>query len=190
MQRVDHRIARDMDAIGRDILTEQCLARGRRRGAVQRGETAHDAAVHLLWPWLVDIAAAESRLDMADGNPAVISRDCARHHRGRIALHHHPIGPFVVQHLADLYQRTRRQRVERLARRHQVEIVVGSNVRDRQDLIEHLAVLCRNAHPTVEPRIGIERVDQWEQLDRFGTRPEHGENLQGRGHARDLAANG
>ena len=67
-QRVDHRIARDMDAVGR---IHSHGAKPRRAtsasGRSAARQTAHDAAVHLLWPWLVDVAAAVSRLDMAHG---------------------------------------------------------------------------------------------------------------------------
>ena len=133
---------------------------------------------------MVDIARPQTRLDMADRNLPVIGRQSPRHHRGGIALHHDPVGLLHIEDAADPGEGAGGQLVKRLARRHQVEIVIGRDIGDRQHLIEHSAMLCGNAGARDEAIVTLQRVDQREELDRFGPCAENGEDF-GR-HGRSL----
>ena len=123
---------------------------------------------------------------MADRDLAVIGSDRACHDSCRIALHHHPVGLFFVEHLADARKRTGGELVERLARRHQVEIVVGRHPCDIEHLVEHPAVLRRDADAAFEALVRLQGVDKWEKLDRFGPGAEDGEDFGARGHGAAL----
>jgi len=65
------------------------------------GDRADDLAVHFLGPGLVNIIAAQPRLDMADGYLAIIGRQCADHRGCRIALHDYARGLFRIHHCPD-----------------------------------------------------------------------------------------
>ena len=131
---------------------------------------------------------AQPRFDMGHWNLTVIGRQRAAHRRGGIALHHHPIGPFGIEHLPDPCQQARRQRVEALIGLHHIEIVIGRHARDLQHLIEHPAMLPGDADPADEARIAFQRMNEREQLDRFGPGAENGEDFAC--HAPPLTANG
>ena len=105
------------------------------------GEGSDCASVNLLWPWLVDIATAQACLDMANRDLAVIGGNCPRQDRGRVALHHHPIRLFFIKHFANFEQSTCGQRIEGLARLHQIEIVVRDDAGDIEHLVQHFAML-------------------------------------------------
>lgn len=73
----------------------------------------------------MDVAAAQTRLDMADRDAAIIGRESAHHRRRRIALNDHPIGPFPIEDTAQFEQQARGQAVERLPRLHKIESMSG-----------------------------------------------------------------
>jgi len=73
------------------------------------------------------------------------------------------------------------QCIERLIGAHQVEIVVGSDPGDRHNLIEHAAMLRRNAHAHAKSRVGAQGMDHRKHLDRLRTGAEDDEDgLAGR----------
>ena len=102
---------------------------------------------------MIDIAATQPRLHMADGNLAVIGGQGCGKCTGRIALHNHPVWPFPVQYFTYAGQCARRQLIKCLTRLHQSQIVIGHNIRQLQYLIQHAAVLPSHQYATVEPRI-------------------------------------
>ena len=171
-----------MDAGRIDVFFQQGVRTGFGRRAVQRCEGPHDAAIDLFWPRVVNVAAAQAGFHVADGDLAVIGGDCACHDRGSVTLHHNPVWLFCVQHLADTGQCPCRQFVERLPRRHQVKVVIWSNRSNIKHLVEHSAVLRGHADAAFEPAVCLQGLDQWKQLDRFGTGAENGENFGARGH--------
>ena len=179
MQRINHRVAGDVDACRIDVLAQQRRLAHCRWRAVQRGDGADDLAVHLLWPRMVDIAGPEASFHVAHADLAVIGRQRAAHGRGGIALHHHPIGLFGIHHRAKAGDQPRRQLVEALVGLHQVKIVVRHHAGDVQHLVQHPAMLPAHADARIEPRVRLQRVDQREQLDRFGPRAEDGEDAHG-----------
>ena len=65
------------------------------------------------------------------------------HRGGGVALDDDPVGLLRVHHLAEAGEQAGRERIERLVGLHQVEVVVGRDAGDREDLVEHRAVLAR-----------------------------------------------
>ena len=112
------------------------------------------------------------------------------HHGGqRVAMDQHAIGLPLVQRRAVGGQDARRQRVERLAVLHQVEVDVGRNAADLQHLVEQFAMLRRHRNAHIHAAVVLQRVDDREHLDRLGPRAEadqHARNavlLFGHAHA-------
>ena len=165
-----------MDGLRIGVFCQQSISCGLRWRAMKRCKTAHRTAVHFLRPWVVQIARAQARLNMADRNFAIIGGNRARHHRGRVALDDHPIGLLLVQNLANLNQSASGQRIERLAGRHQIEIMVRGDARKRQHLIEHFAMLSRHANAAFKARIGLQCVHKREQLNRLWPSAENCQN--------------
>ncbi len=152
VQRVDHRISGDVDGRGIDILAPQRRRRSLRRRAMQRGDGADDLAVDLFGPRMVDVAAPQPRLDMADRDLAVVGGDRPGHRGGGIALHNDPVGPLLIHHPAKAGEQRRGEPVEGLVGLHQVEVMIGRDPRDLQHLVEHSAVLRADADAAVEAR--------------------------------------
>ena len=188
VQRVDDGIAGYVDRSGIDVLAPQRFRGGLGRRAMQRGDRADDLAVHFLGPRMMDVAAAQTGLDVRDRDLAVIRGQRPGHRRGGVALDDHPVGPLRVHDAAEPGEQRGGQRVERLVGTHQVEIVVGRDPGDVEDLVEHAAVLRADADSAVEAIVGFERVDQREKLDRFGPGAEDGEDASG--HRPPLAESG
>ena len=61
-----------------------------------------------------------------------------------LSLHRRALG---IHHLAKSGQQPRGQPIERLAGLHQIQIMIGRQLRDRQDLIEQAAMLGGHANP-------------------------------------------
>ena len=175
-----------------DILAPQSCGGGFGGGEMQRRKAADDPAVHFLGPGMVDIAAAQPRLDMRDRDLAIVCRQRGAHRGGGIALHDDDIRLFRIEDLPDPGQQAGGERIERLVGLHQVEIVIGRHPGDVEHLVEHPAMLARHAHARDETLIRLQRMDQREQLDRLGPCAEDGEDFTrgsaGRIHARAHSA--
>jgi hypothetical protein len=98
IERVDHGIA------GHDHLAGERFRQQVRLRAVGGGEheIAHHvdhAAVHLLGPRLGEVAGAQARLYMADGDAAVERGQRGGAGGGRIAVHQHAVGHLGGEHV-------------------------------------------------------------------------------------------
>ena len=131
------------------------------------GDVANDLAIHFFGPGVINVAAAQTRLDMADFDLAVIGRKRACHGGRGIALHDHPIGFFRVENFANTGQQARGERIERLVGLHDVEVMLGREFCEVQHLIQHIAMLARDADAAVKARVSAERMRQREQFDRL-----------------------
>ena len=99
------------------------------------GDGARDLPVHLFGPGMVNVAAAQSRLDMADRNLAEIGGERRGHGGQRVAVNEDAVGLFGIESLAQSRDEPGKQRVERLVWRHDVEIDVGYDSCDFKNLI-------------------------------------------------------
>jgi hypothetical protein len=116
-----------------------------------------------------EVPGAQPGLDVAHWNVPVEGGQRGAEHRGRVALHEDQVGPAPGKVAVDGFDRARGQPGERLARAHEVEVGVRPDAEDVQDLVEHLAVLGRNADAAVETTVDLEPEDHRGQLD--GLRP-------------------
>ena len=177
LQRVDDGVAGDEDLRLRDILEMQHLRRARRRGEMLVRDLGDDLAVHLFRPGFVDVAAAQARLDMRDGDAAVKGGERADHGAGRVALHDDAIGPGAVVDIAKRQQKPRGQFVERLVRLHDVEIEILRDLRQREDRVEQVAMLGRHANRAAQILPRLKLVDEGEELQRLGAGADDDEDV-------------
>src|SRR3546814_11541785 len=95
----------------------------------------------LFGPGMIDVAATQPRLDMADRNLAEIGGKRRRHRRQRVAVNEYPVGPLGIETFTEPGDKAREQRVERLVGLHDVKVDVGDDARDLQHPVENLALL-------------------------------------------------
>jgi len=96
--------------------------------------------------------------------------------RGGIALNNDPGRPNVIQHLANFGEQPRAQMIERLIGRHDVEIEVGNDVRQLENLVEQLPMLCRRADRTAELFSAFSRLMTGNSLMASGRVPKRTRN--------------
>ena len=174
-QRVDHRVAGDEDP-GRVLaLGDQVLARLGGGGEMPGGDIAGDQPVQLLGEGAVDIVTAQPRLDMGHRNALVERRQCRGHGGGGVALHHDDVGLRLVEHLGHAEQHLGGYVEQRLARRHDIEIVIHRHAGQRDHLVDHLAVLGGDADLGVEMRALQRRLRHGEAFQGLRTGAEDDE---------------
>jgi len=144
---------------------------------MQVGDRARNLPVHFLGPGMIDVPAAQPRLDMAHRDLAEIRRKRRRHRRERVAVDQDTIGLFAVEGIAETGDEPCEEGVERLIRGHHVEIDVGNDPTDFKNPVEHLSVLGGDADACLERDSGTERMHDRKHLDRFGACPEDGHYL-------------
>ena len=172
-QRVDHRVAGDVNGGRIAIFLAQRVGCRLRRREIHVGDAGDDAAVDLLGPGMMNVAAAQPRLDMGDRDLAIIGRQARHHRRQRVAMHDHPVGLFGVERAAQLDDQLRGQPVQRLVGHHHVQVDVGRDPGDRQHLVQQPAMLGGDDHARLHPAAPAQRMHHREHLDRLGTGPEH-----------------
>ena len=183
VQRVDHAVAGDVDTRRIDVLGDQRGGGGLGRREVERGDAADDLAVDLLGPGVVDIAAAQAR-PRRDRPESCDNRRPARR-PWAVA-----VSPWTITRSGFSASMTWPSSTSSLAvsasrlwsGAHQVEVVIGGYAGDLQHLVEHAAMLRRDADAHFEPRVRLQRGDHREQLDRLGPRAEDDQELGGSGH--------
>ena len=169
MQRVDHRIARHENLPGGLLFQKVTLRQGRGREVVGRNAARH-LPVHFLRPGAVEVARAQARLHMADGNLLIESCDSGGGRCCRVAMDQNHIRLDFLQDIAHAGKHPCGHVVEILALLHDVQVVIRHDLEDAQHLVQHLAVLARHAHNRLElSRILLELLYQRAHLD--GLRP-------------------
>jgi hypothetical protein len=100
----------------------------------------------------------------------VKGRERGGHGSRRVALHQDPFGLLGFQDLVEGSQHAGRERARRLVGPHQIQVDVGVDLEEAQDLIQHLAMLSRRAEPHREA-LGLrpKPADHRRHLDRLGT---------------------
>ncbi len=123
------------------------------------------------------ISSGQARLDVGDGDLLVVGRQGGGQRGGRVAVHEHAFGPKRSEHAAQSGEDRAGDVGQSLARLHDVQVVVRRDVEQGEHLVEHLAMLRRDAHADVELRHAREALDDGRHLDGFGPRSEHDHGL-------------
>ncbi len=149
-QRIDHGVAGDMDACCIAIFTQQGIGGRARRREVHVGDTSHNPPVHLFRPWMIDIATAQARFDMGDRDFAIIGGK-ARHHGGQgVAMHDDAVRLFCIECLAQIDDQLGRKAIQRLVRRHHVQVDVRLDTGNLENLVEQTPMLRRHDHAHID----------------------------------------
>src|SRR5436190_21743149 len=189
VQRVDHRVARDVDVLLGAPLVEQRAGGNGGRREVRVSEDIGNAPIHLLWKRTVFVASAKARLDVTEPDTMVVRFHRGNEHRGRVALRQDPVGAHVGDHRIQGHEQIGGELRERLVLRHHVQVDIRHDLEQVQDLIQHLAVLARRADDRTDlvrmpPQFGNHRG----HLDGLWPRAENAEYCEHREEGAAAAA--
>ena len=145
-------------------------ARGRK---MQRGQIAHQRAVHLLGEGRVFIISTQSRLHMAHRHLVVKRRQRAGKGRGGIAVYQHQIGLRLLQHAVHSENGARRNGRKGLLLLHDVQVILRLQAENSHDGIQHLPVLPRQAADALDVFPRGKFSDQRRHFDCLRARSEH-----------------
>jgi hypothetical protein len=112
---------------------------------MQVREEIDDPAIGLLREGIVPIGRAEPRLNMGDRDSLIEGGERGAQGGRRVSLHHNVGRPLGFEYRGDLDDHVCGHTRQRLVRGHQVEIVVGDEIEQSKDRLDHLAVLSRDA---------------------------------------------
>ena len=153
------------------------------RGEMKRGQFSGKDPVHLFRKGLGEIAGPESGLNVANRNLVVEGCEGAAERGSGIALHNYKLRFLCCEDRFKSRHDPGGRMAERLALSHDVEVVLGLNAKDGENLIEHRPVLRGHTHPDIEFGEGLQVENDWAQLDclRSGSedkkKPDHGTRL-------------
>jgi hypothetical protein len=175
-QRIDHGVAGDVNGRLCHIFRAQCLGRGFGGGEVEIGNGTRDLAVHLFGPWLVNVSAAQTRFDMANGNLAEIGGERGRHGGERITMHKDAVRLMASNVLPRPSTRLASSASSDWLGLHHVQINVRRDAGNLQHLIQDFAVLGGDAHECFQRRFLPERMNHGKHLDRLWSRAKDGDD--------------
>ena len=176
-KRIDHRIARHMDALRPDAFIQQVVARLWRRGKMHIRQRSCEATVHFLRPGGVLVPCTQPRFHMAYGQACVVGGQSRAQGSGGIPVHQHHIRPPAGKDAGHAVQYVFRQRLKALVRPHQIKVKIRPDGEHIQYLIQHLSVLGGDADFGVKIGIVGKRVDHGSHFDGFGTGTEYAQDL-------------
>ena len=173
VERINHRIARHEDLPVRLLLLEILLRKRRGRKIVGRNPP-RNLPVHLLRPGTINIMRTQTSLHVPHRNLLIERRQGGRRRRGGIAMHQHHIRLDLLQHITHPRQHTRRHVIQVLPLLHDIQIIVRSDLKNPQHLVQHLAMLPRHTHDGLKLLwMLLELLYQRTHFDGLGPRPEH-----------------
>ncbi len=116
---------------------------------------------------------AQARLDVGDLDLGVVGGERRGHGGGGVALHHHPVGPDLVEDRLQGLQGQGAEAGERLVGPHHVQVMVGADVEEAEHLVEDMPVLAGDADDRLEVRGSLQGVHHRRHLYRLGAGAEH-----------------
>src|SRR5215472_17577705 len=140
---------------------------------MQCGQVCGQHTISFLGPWGVHIAGPESGLNMSHGN-VMVKRSQRRHKdSSSVTLHEDEVRFLHSQIFIESGYGARRKGGERLVWPHQIQVGIGSNLKNVQHLVQHLAMLCGNTDSAPKTRIAAKSQDYRREFDGFRTRTEY-----------------
>src|SRR5258708_37501647 len=97
--------------------------------------------VHFLREWAELVARAQTGFDMPDTNFLLKRDKRGRERCGGVPLNKKPVGPDFAQHRWQRLENARGELQRCLVFLHEIQIVVGSDGKYTQHLIEHVSML-------------------------------------------------
>ena len=147
---IDAGIASDRNGSRIDSFSDEILRGAAGSGEMQRCQPCGENAVHLLRERLQHIAGAQARFHVAHRNLAIKRTKRAAECGGGIALHEDHAGLLIRQNRFEPGQNSGCRLEKRLARQHDVEVDIGTNLESRQHLVQQAAMLRGYTDPDIK----------------------------------------
>lgn len=164
---IDNGVSGDVDIRFSNAFPKQIVTSAACRREMVFGQNARQPAICLLGPRSQHVTGPKTGLDVPDFDLSIV-RGQSRGKRGRrVSLHQNQIRSGLAQYGVEANQRSARHPGQRLIRRHDVKIVVGTNAEKIEHRVEHLTMLCRNADFRLDPRFVPQYTDQRCHFYRF-----------------------
>ena len=152
------------------MLVQQVLGCRTGRRIVPPGQQSDDTAVGFFRPGMLHVAGAKPGLDMAHPDPLVKAGQCAGHGGSGVALHQHHIRFLLLEDALKRQHQGGGQPFQRLPGRHDVQIDVRGDAKNRHYSFRHGAVLTGKADNRREAGRIPESQDDRRHLYCFRTR--------------------
>jgi hypothetical protein len=178
-QGVDHGVAGDAYAGGRDALLHKIGARLLRRREMPACDAGGDQAVHFLGERAVQVAGPQSRFDMAEGHLVVEAAQRRRHGSRGVALRQQRIRTRAGERLVEILEQAAGEPGQGLVGPHDPEVGVGPDAENCEHLVQELAVLRGAQHRAFAPGLGLEPPDHRRHLYRLRPRADHASDAPG-----------
>ena len=175
-KRVDHGVSRDGDLRVGDPFRQEVPPRSLGRRKVMVGDDGGDPAIHLFGIGIGLVSRPEPRLDVGNGHARVEGRERCRHGRGGVPLDQEQVRLLAGQIRRQLGEGAGRDLGEGLSLPHEVEVVIRADLEERENLIEHLAVLRGDADERADAGFLGEELQDRCHLDRLRAGAEDGED--------------
>ena len=143
---------------------------------MQIGDGVGQLAVHFLRKGGVRVAGAKPGFDMTYGNHPIKRRQCRGQGGGGVAVNKNAVGLEIFQHVHHPRQYGLGNVGQVLVFTHDVEVVIGTNVEQPQNLIKHGPVLGGNADPGLDPRGFFQGLDDGSHFNGLRTRSENAQH--------------
>jgi hypothetical protein len=125
---VDHGIAGQYDAFSGYSFAKQVSARSHGRREVESGDLSGQSAVRFLRERIGHVEAAQAGLDVTNRNTLIERRESRGEHSCGISLDKNHVRPLLREQPVDTFQYASRQRGELLARPHEVQVDIWTNI--------------------------------------------------------------
>ena len=168
-QRIHDGISRHRAGLVVDGFAEEVLAGLFRRAKIPAHQGGGQAAVHLLRERRAHIVGAQPSFHMPDRDVRIERGQGRTQDRRRVALHQDRVGAGHSNPGVDGREDAGGEVSQALARLHEVQVDIGAEAKDRQGLIQHLAMLGGdNEHGANGLRLQQLKIER-SHLDAFGT---------------------
>ena len=145
MEGINHSVTRHVN-LPRCLFRLQVTTRKRRRREIIRSNTACNLPIHLFRPRVIDVVSSQTSLHMPHGNLLVEGGEGRSSTGCCISVYQYDIGRALLEHVTQTRKDASRNIIQVLPLRHNVEVIVRFDIKDGQHLIQHFAMLARDAH--------------------------------------------
>ncbi len=165
-----------MDGARRDALPQQGAPRALGRREIQRRGPGRDHAVELLGEGMLQVAGAQTRLDMAEGDAPVEAGDGGGEDRRCVALGEYHGGGGLFQQRVDAVQDAGGEPGQTLVGAHEVEVDIRAQAEGSEGLVKQVAVLAGEQEPHRHPAPATQRVHNRCHFDGFRPRSDYAQH--------------
>ena len=172
-QRIDNSVTCNEDTVFADIFLQQVFLCQRCRRKVQVCQCTCQLTVHFFGERLIFIICSQACFYMAYLHLIVVCRQCAGECCGCIAVYQNDIGFFLTHYFFQTCQGSCCDACQSLSCLHDIQVMLGMQVENFQNLIQHFSMLRCYADDAFDFGCFFQFFHQWSHFDGFWSCTEH-----------------